>query len=76
MDQRCDHESETHITLSPWGIEKEFICKKCGRKKFKGDAIVPIVYTGHGIRRNPKPYRPPEQPRKGTEKEKHWWQHW
>jgi hypothetical protein len=73
MPQFCNHESETHITLSAGGIEHEFICKKCGEKKIKSSPIVPfwLADTGHGIRPNFKPYKPPKN---DGEKKKHWWQ--
>lgn len=47
MKKECKHESATHITLSPWSLERDFICRKCGRKKVRSDMIVPLVYTGH-----------------------------
>jgi hypothetical protein len=77
MTELCNHESELHITFGdPW-IEHEFICKKCGTKKIKRSPIIPfwLADTGHGIRSNFKPYKPPEPPRDDTKKKKHWWQH-
>jgi hypothetical protein len=73
MTQFCNHESELRITLSPWAIEYEFVCRKCGRKKIKGSSIVPMAYTGHGIRPSFKHYRPPEPPKDDDKKKKHWW---
>jgi hypothetical protein len=46
MSEKCRHESETHITLSPASIEYEFVCKKCGKKKIKSFPIIPLADTG------------------------------
>lgn len=71
MSEKCNHESETRITLTPASIEYEFKCKKCGAKKYKSTPIVPFWLADTGrpsFRRNFKPYKPKD------EKKKHWWQ--
>lgn len=50
----CDHESETHITLTPVSIEYEFRCKKCGIKKYKSVPIVPFWLADTGRARKRK----------------------
>jgi hypothetical protein len=65
----CDHESDTRITLSPWTVEYDFICKKCRCKKIKSAPIGTVMTdTRRGFYPDFKPYKPPR------EKKGHWWQ--